>query len=256
MIRLIESLPPGSRVLDLGARSGSFHANRSDLTVVRVDLDLPESRKGGLYVRADAARLPFAAHSFDAVISNHSLEHFVELEPTVREIGRVVKAEGALFVAVPDAGTLSDRIYRWIGRGGGHVNPFRSAGEVIALVERLTPLRHRAHIVLIASLSFLNSHNFVTRPPRRIAFFAFGNEFFLACLNALLRRLDRLLHTRWSVYGWAFYFGSISPGVVEGPWSHVCVRCGSGSPREFLREKRALRWGRWRCPLCGGFNLL
>lgn len=256
MNRLIESLPRGARVLDLGARSGSFSTSRDDILVVRADLEPPPSRKEGAYVAADAARLPFPAKVFDAVISNHSLEHFVELKQTVSEIGRVVKPEGALFVAVPDAGTLSDRIYRWIGRGGGHVNPFRSEAEVAGLIERLTPLKLRATVVLTASLSFLNSHTFTSRPPRRIALFAYGHEGFLAVLNFVLRRLDRILGTRLSVYGWAFYFGAIDPEVVEGPWTLVCVRCGSGVSKEFLRKAGAVRLATWRCTVCGGFNLL
>ena len=256
MNRLIESLPPAARVLDLGARSGSFETVRTDLIVVRVDLELPEAHKAGAYVAADAARLPFRGGSFDAVISNHSLEHFCELEATVGEIGRVVKPDGALFVAVPDAGTFSDHIYKWLARGGGHVNPFRSPEEVIRLIERLTPLQHRGHVVLLASLSFLNSHNFIGRPPRRIALFAWGNETYLAVLNAILRRIDRIFRTRLSVYGWAFYFGRVAPDMVEGPWEHVCVRCGSGAPAEFLRETGAARGISWRCTVCGGFNLL
>lgn len=253
--RLIESLPPGARVLDLGARSGSFSTGRADLAIVRADLEPPEARKSGAYVAADAARLPFAAESFDAVISNHSLEHFPELEESVREIGRVVKPTGALYVAVPDAGTLSDRIYRWMGRGGGHVNPFRSAAQVIALIERLTPLGHRATVVLTASLSFLNARNFTAPPPRRIALFAWGNETGLAVLNAILRRIDRACGTRLAIYGWAFYFGAVTPGLVEGPFPNVCVRCGSGVPLSHLLQTGAARRFTWRCP-CGGFNFL
>lgn len=243
-------------MLDLGARSGSFSTERADLAIVRLDLEPPAARKSGAYVAADAARMPFAGQSFDAVISNHSLEHFPQLEQSVREIGRVVKPSGALYVAVPDAGTLSDRIYRWMGRGGGHVNPFRSAEEVIALVERLTPLRHRATVVLTASLSFLNAHNFTAPPPRRIALFAYGNETVLAILNAILRRIDRLCGTRHSIYGWAFYFGAVTPDLVEGPFPNVCVRCGSGVPRAYLRQTGSARRFTWKCPFCGGFNVL
>jgi SAM-dependent methyltransferase len=256
LIRLIDRLPPGARVLDLGARSGSFSTARADLSIVRLDLDPPAARQPGAYVAADAARMPFAARSFDAVISNHSLEHFRELDETVREIGRVIKPRGALYVAVPDATTLSDRIYRWMGRGGGHVNPFRSAEEVIALIERLTPLRHRSTTVLTASLSFLNAHNFVARPPRKIALFAFGHEGFLAVLNAALRRIDRAFGTRLSMYGWAFYFGETAPPALEGPWVNVCVRCGSGASEEYLRAKGAVRRLTYRCPDCGALNLL
>src|ERR1039458_8751973 len=68
-------------------------------------------------------------------------------------------------------------------------------------------VKHRRTKRLYSSLSFLNSHNFVARPPGRIALFAFGNERFLAFLNCLLRWLDRRLGTRLSRYGWAFDFG-------------------------------------------------
>ena len=243
-------------MLDLGARTGSFTTSRQDLTIVRADLEAPDIRKPGSYVRADAARLPFAGRAFDAIISNHSLEHFVELDATVREIGRVVKTGGALYVAVPDATTVSDRIYRWLGRGGGHVNPFRSAGEVRRLIEQFTPLRHRSTVTLTASLSFLNAHNFTARPPRKIALFAFGHEGFLAALNGALRVTDRLFGTRLSVYGWAFYFGDAAPAALEGPWTNVCVRCGSGASEQYLRAKGAVQKMRYRCPDCGAGNLL
>jgi SAM-dependent methyltransferase len=256
LIHLIDSLPAGARVLDLGARSGSFVTARTDVSIVRADLEAPAARKPGDYVRADAARLPFASRSFDAVISNHSLEHFVELDETVREIGRVVKPGGALYVAVPDATTLCDRIYRWMGRGGGHVNPFRSAAEVRALIERFTPLRHRSTALLTASLSFLNAHTFTARPPRKIAIFAFGNERFLVALNGLLRRFDRVFGTRLSVYGWAFYFGESAPAALEGSWINVCVRCGSGSSVDYLRAKEAVDGRTYRCPECGAGNWL
>src|ERR1700722_12314610 len=151
MQKLLESLPPGARVLDLGARTGSFTTNRTDLTVVRLDLEIPPNRGAGLYVSADAARMPFRAEAFDAIISNHSLEHFAELESTLQEIGRVVKRGGALYVAVPDASTLTDRIYRWLAKGGGHVNAFRSPQDVIAPVERYTHMPVRATHPLYSS---------------------------------------------------------------------------------------------------------
>src|SRR5690242_834552 len=126
MNELLASLPPGARVLDLGARHGSFTTARQDLTIVRLDLEAPVARPADPYVSADAAHMPFGPAVFDAVISNHSLEHFVEFEGTLRELGRVLKPDAALYVAVPDAGTLTDSIYRWLGKGGGHVNAFYS----------------------------------------------------------------------------------------------------------------------------------
>lgn len=79
-----------------------------------------------LSVLADAAALPFASASFDAVVANHSLEHFADLDGALGEIGRVLAPAGALYIAVPDATTFTDRLYRWLARGGGHVNRFSS----------------------------------------------------------------------------------------------------------------------------------
>jgi SAM-dependent methyltransferase len=254
LIDLVKNLPAGARVLDLGARAGSFETTRRDLLIVRLDLEIVPARGAGWYVAGDAARLPFRSGAFDLVISNHSLEHFADLEETLREIGRVTRPDGALYAAVPDAGTLSDRIYRWLGKGGGHVNPFHSARDVAALVERLTGLPHRATRVLYSSLSFLNRHNFVSRPPRKIALFAFGNERFLAILMWLLR----LGGGRLSRYGWALYFGQVEARGELEPWINVCVRCGAGYAEAFLRSTGAIdgrkRW--YRCPVCGGANLL
>ena len=252
-------MPAGGRVLDLGARGGSFQTSRSDILVVRLDLDIPPSRIQGQYCRGDAARLPFASESFAAVISNHSLEHFVELDAVLREIGRVMAPGGSLYVAVPDAGTFSDRVYRWLGRGGGHVNPFRSAPALAAVIEEQTGLSCRGYRSLYSSLAFLNAHNFTSRPPRKIALFGFGNERYLALLVWTLRVLDRCFSTRLSRYGWAFYFGSHVPDEPE-EWINVCVRCGSGYSEMFLRGAAALPkdagWLTWyRCPACGGLNL-
>ena len=259
MTPLIANLPAGARVLDLGAATGSFSTSRTDISVIRVDLD-PPARRTGSYVAADSAQLPFRAGVFDLIVSNHSLEHLARLEVSVSEIGRVLKPSGALYIAVPDAATLTDRIYRWMGRGGGHVNAFRAPQEVIGLVERLARSPHRATQELSSGLSFLNAHNFHAPPPRKIALFAFGNERFLAAFVWLLRSLDRTFGTRLSIYGWAFYFGSADPPASLDNWRNVCVRCGAGHAEDYLRA-RAAGWRMtlgvesYRCPACGGFNL-
>jgi SAM-dependent methyltransferase len=261
MLHLIGNLPAGARVLDLGAGPGSFSVVRQDLFIVRLDLEKPHRLGQGAYVLADAARMPFANASFDLIVSNHSLEHFLAMDDTLRETGRVLKPDGVLYVAVPDATTFTDRVYRWLGRGGGHVNPFRSSQEVSEPVTRLTGFPLRSTTVLFSSLSFLNAHNFVTPPPRRIALFAFGNEFFLAILMWSLRGLDRRCGTRLSRYGWAFRFGNVTAAPPAEVWVNVCVRCGSGHSEPYLQITAPLRklaglFRTYRCPACGGFNFL
>ncbi len=204
--------------------------------------------------------MPFADGSFDLIVSNHSLEHFDLLQETVCEMGRVLRQNGAIFISVPDASTLTDRIYRWMARGGGHVNAFQKPDQVTGLVERLAGVKLRGTKILFSSLSFLNRHNFRTRPPRKIALFCFGSEHFLAVVGWVLRRCDIRRGTRWSQYGWAFYFGGEPLAARPDAWINVCVRCGSGHAQAFLKVTGTVpRFPRWfqpyRCPLCGGWNL-
>ena len=46
--------------------------------------------------------------SFDLVILNHSLEHIIDVENTMLNIGRVLKDEGYLFIEVPDVEGYAD----------------------------------------------------------------------------------------------------------------------------------------------------
>jgi ubiquinone/menaquinone biosynthesis C-methylase UbiE len=110
-------------------------------------------------VTARAEALPFRTGQFAAVISNHSLEHFEGLEEALDEIGQVINPQGFLYVAVPDSSTVTDRIYRWMAQGGGHVNRFTSASALIRRVSEKTGLPHAGTRVLCTSLSFLNRAN-------------------------------------------------------------------------------------------------
>src|SRR5689334_15172904 len=131
MHEIFRSMPPGGRVLDLGCARGSFRAEECPGTVIRSDLELrAETPLGGLVCCCDAQSLPFASESFDAVILNHSLEHITDPKAVLSEIRRVMRRPGYLYVAVPDASPLTDRLYRWIARGGGHVNFFSDEHSV------------------------------------------------------------------------------------------------------------------------------
>jgi SAM-dependent methyltransferase len=258
MHEILRSLPAGSYVLDLGCAQGSFTETATAARIVRVDRDPP--RDGAArFVQADAAALPFADHTFAAVISNHSLEHFDDFDGALREIGRVIQPTGALFVAVPDASTVTDKIYRWLAKGGGHVNAFISAGEIAVEIETVTGLRHVATRLLCSSLSFLNRRNAPGPPPRKLLLLGGGHEWSLFWYAWLSRRLDRSLHTRTSMYGWALYFGSIEEPIDTETWVNVCIRCGSGCSAAELRERRLVRSGFlgmavFECKECGAMN--
>jgi SAM-dependent methyltransferase len=251
---ILGSLPPGARVLDLGSATGSFDAAAYPCRVVRVDAEQFLPAPAG-FVQADAAALPFRSGAFDAAICNHGLEHFVRLDAAIAEIGRVVKPEGAFFIAVPDASTFTDILYRWLARGGGHVNPFTSAERLAAHIEHLTGFPHAGTRLLHSSLSFLNRRNRKAPPPRKLLLLGGGREWTLVLANALLRFSDRVLGTRASVYGWALYFGRVGEKVETRACSNVCARCGSGHAAEWLETSGyATRWF-YHCPQCGARNV-
>lgn len=245
MHEILRHLPPSARVLDLGSNRGSFDVPAYRFVTIRADL---EPAAGPSTVCCDAALLPFRNGGFDAVISNHSLEHFHRLQQSLSEIGRVIAPGGALYVAVPDARTFSDRLYRWLGRGGGHVNAFTSAHELAGRIEQATGLPCAATRLLHTSLSFLNRRNIKGSRQKKLWLFAGGDEEVLAFLSYVCRRLDGWFGTRLSVYGWAFWFGQIHEAVDTRPYVNVCVRCGSGHAEEALSSPR------WRCAQCGGLN--
>jgi SAM-dependent methyltransferase len=252
----LDVLPQGGRVLDLGCAGGSFAAEQRK--IIRVDLERPDTAPAN-FVLADGARLPFAAASFDLIVSNHSLEHIEDLDAALSEIARVVKPGGALYVAVPDASTFADRFYRWLARGGGHVNAFRSAEDLGARLGRASGLALRATRTLCTSLSCLNRKNRTGRGPRRLWLLAGGAEPVLVAFTRLLRACDRWFGTRLSIYGWAFYLANFEIEIDQAARTNVCVRCGSGHAAAWLRSVDAV--GRWwglksyRCPHCGARNL-
>ena len=228
----------------MGSGPGSFDATDIPLIIIRADL---EAEGTGNFVKCSADRLPFRDGAFRALILNHSFEHFERLPETVAEIARVLDRDSLLYIAVPDASTFTDRLYRWLGRGGGHVNRFTDRDAVPRLITAATGLPHAGTRVLCTSLSFLNRANLRTKPQRKLLLFANGDERVVRMLTRLLRHIDRLFHTRSSVYGWAFYFGrGLQPDTTT--WSNACIRCGSSSPSSLLPRPV------YKCPKCGTIN--
>lgn len=251
MHEILRLLPAGAFVLDLGSRTGSFAAEPGWIAV-RVDLEVPAGRLPG-FVAARAEALPFRDGQFAAVISNHSLEHFEGLAEALAEIGRVIDPNGLLYIAVPDSSTVTDRIYRWMARGGGHVNSFTSAAALARRVSGKTGLPQAGTRVLCTSLSFLNRANVPGRIQKKLWLFGGGSERVLRVLTYVFRRLDRWFGSRLCVYGWACYFGS-GIGVEPVTWTNVCVRCGAGHPSGQLELEGRVERGAFHCPQCGAKN--
>jgi SAM-dependent methyltransferase len=252
---ILHRLGPGDRVLDLGCASGSFPQADTAATVFRADLSMQTVER---FVCCDARTLPFKDQSFNAVIMNHSLEHFENPENVLKEVRRVLGDPAFLYVAVPDASTFTDRVYRWLGRGGGHVNPFSNVDALVELIKTQTGLAHIGTRLLFTSLSFLNRRNWKTKPPLRVYLVGGGSERILRLATPIFRVFDKLAGTRTSIYGWACCFGPPMDFDTRAR-RNVCVRCGSGHSSETLLESGTVRQAAlgmqlFRCPLCGADN--
>jgi SAM-dependent methyltransferase len=261
MHEILRNLPNGALVLDLGSGGGTVGSDvYPDVRIIRLDNERPKDTGDPGFVLADGARLPFRDHAFDAVIANHSLEHIDDLAGVLHEIGRVLKAEASLYVSVPDASTLTDRLYRWMFHGGGHVNAFCSADELENQIALATGLKPVARRVLCSSLVFLARHRFGPRPPRRLWLFGNGHPIVIAWLTYVMRLCDTVFGARTSVYGWAFYFGVIREEIETVCWTNVCVRCGAGHSAAALVVNRRVARNflgirSYHCTCCETWNL-
>jgi len=162
------------------------------------------------------------------------------------------------FVTVPDATTLTDRLYRLLAGGGGHVNRFRSSDEVASFITAQTGLACQGRRTLFTSFSFLHPANRGQRRNRRLWLLLGAGERTLRLVVWLLRAIDRRYGTRLSVYGWAFHFGAVAEAPPPGPWTNVCIRCGAGHPSAQLLAAGLVNRRRfvseYRCPGCGTRN--
>jgi SAM-dependent methyltransferase len=260
----LNELPPSHSILDLGCGPGSLPIQLSGLKVTGVDVDSKSLAKNpNPTTCAESHNLPFANRSFDLIVCHHTLEHFRDIPGTIREIRRVLKPDGRLFVTVPDGASFSDRLYRLLLCGGGHMQRFRLE-DLARDIESGTGLHLAARQDLFTSFLFLDKRNFVPAPlgalpgplPRRMRWlgtlpswsFAFARLF----LNLATRAADGCFATRFSLYGWALAFGpeEVSPQIEPGSWN-VCMSCGAGFDEP---PAKRFAWLLYRCPYCSAVN--
>lgn len=132
----VKLVPKTARVLDVGCGNGWFlnwlkelgYTNIEGIDVVQKAAD--ETWRGGLGVKAalmDGHATDFEDSYFDAVSASHVLEHSPIPKALVRELVRITKGDGLLFLETPiqpePVGT------------GGHFTFFDSTNEVDKLLQ-------------------------------------------------------------------------------------------------------------------------
>ncbi|WP_052960155.1 class I SAM-dependent methyltransferase [Mycobacterium sp. EPa45] len=109
---LVDVLPDGAAVLDVGTGPGALVAElarrRSDLHLVGVDLsadmvsaaqhNLEEFGDRASAQHGDVTDLPFAADTFDLVVTSFSSHHWDDPAAAVPEIARVLRPGGRLYI--------------------------------------------------------------------------------------------------------------------------------------------------------------
>lgn len=107
----INSLPPGSLILEVGAGSGFDAAHlKNDLNLVLSDIsgetlkrtenNFAGSNKSFQYFAADGMELPFADNTFDALYIVATFHHFENPIKALAEFRRVIKKDGLLLIGI------------------------------------------------------------------------------------------------------------------------------------------------------------
>ena len=117
----------GKQVLDVGCGLGGKTVAYAEAGAKAVGADLLEANveQSGAYARmkgasasflvGDAAALPLRNGAFDTIVANDAMEHFSAPEEALREMARVVKPGGAIWIFfTPHFSPLGSHLYDYV----------------------------------------------------------------------------------------------------------------------------------------------
>ena len=125
----------GQRTLDAGCGYGAFSEAAAKRGAAVISLDIGErlvaltiARAGSRGLVADVCQLAIRDQSFDVVISSEMLEHTDAPERAIKELARVLRADGLLVLTTPNRGW--QRVVRAASRL--RLRPFRGRENFVA----------------------------------------------------------------------------------------------------------------------------
>ncbi len=112
----------GSRVLDVGCGTGRYSAYVRDAGNMVIGMELVRNaaratldRGIPVFVADSEASFPFADDAFDSAQCIEVIEHLMDPVATLREIHRVLKPGGSLFISTPNAAWWAHRASLLLG---------------------------------------------------------------------------------------------------------------------------------------------
>ena len=232
----LENLPSGARVLDVGCGAGTInYASYPHIRFIGLDL-YPDSEtvhwpQSAHLVLGSSGDLPIAAETFDGIIANFVFEHFDEPFLALQELDRVARPGCFLYLSVPRAASLHDRLYRLALKGGGHVQRYDLA-SLLTMVYRSSRFKLEAIRPLQSGFTWLQ------HVPMKSAVYKMLFTAFQMWGKAGRHPLDH------GDYQLIFRCGS-EAGYL--PTVQLCGDCGAEYPNP--------RGSNWTCEVCGFQNL-
>lgn len=185
-----------SRILDVGCAMGGFlkhldskgFINLYGIDMIKAYVDKADNENikvGSVY------KIPFEDDSFDIVILDQVLEHLFNLRLAMKEIRRVLKRGGLVYIGVPDADRYDD-IYFWLMRE--HIQHFNLVGlKLLAEKNGFELINHKDDdFDMIGSLKLPNI-SVLLKTSDTVYCWGIGREFFYLYKNTRLKNLDLIL---------------------------------------------------------------
>jgi ubiquinone/menaquinone biosynthesis C-methylase UbiE len=123
-LQLIKKYHKGGNLMDLGCGLGYFlHGAKKDATFNAVGVDISQDaidyvkNKFGYDVHNEVALNSLKEGDYDAITQWHVLEHVHQLNERMTQLGRLLKPDGTLFIAVPNSNSWDAKHYQsfWDG---------------------------------------------------------------------------------------------------------------------------------------------